>query len=140
MSTLLEVILMVTEPELAVYTNLIYLTAVEGPLLRSIIIKYTMASTMADMCIAQPAQFIIARYMDIMAIMLDQEVTMEKREVLLTVTLSAEEAEEAEEAVEAAEAVGVMVVMVDTLDKNKNYMLDVAVCSVTIVWMQDLDI
>jgi len=126
---------MVTEPELAVSTNLIYLMAVEGLLHQSIIIKSTMVYTMADMSIAQLAQFIIARYMDIMVIMLDHVVTMEKREVLPTATLSAEEAVVA---MEAVEAVVVIEIMVDTLDKNKNCTLEEAVCSVTTVLMQVL--
>lgn len=130
---------MVTEPELAVSTSLISLTAVEGLLPQSIIIKSTMVYTMADMSIAQLAQFIIARYMDIMVIMLDQEVTMERREVLLTATLSAEEAVEVVMVVIMV-VIDVIEVMVDTLDKNKNFMLDVVVCSVTIVWMLVLDI
>lgn len=130
---------MVTEPELAVSTSLISLTAVEGLLPQSIIIKSTMVYTMADMSIAQLAQFIIARYMDIMVIMLDQEVTMERREVLLTATLSAEEAVGVVMVVIMV-VIEVIEVMVATLDKNKNFMLEEVVCSVTTVWMLDLDI
>jgi len=130
---------MATEPELVASTNLISLTAVEGLLPQSIIIKSTMVYTMADMCIAQLAQFIIARYMDIMVIMLDQEVTMERREVLLTATLSAEEAVEVVMVVIMV-VIEVIEVMVATLDKNKNFMLEEVVCSVTTVWMLVLDI
>jgi len=125
---------MVTEPELAVSTSLISLTAVEGLLPQSIIIKSTMVYTMADMSIAQLAQFITARYMGIMVIMLDQAVTMEKKEVLPTAMLSVEGA------VVVVEDIEVIEIMVDTLDKSKNFTLEEAVCSVTTVWMLVLDI
>lgn len=136
---------MVTVLGLAVCTNPTSLTVAEEQLPQSITIKYTVASTTADMFIAQLVLFIIARYMVIVDIismdtMLEVEDITERREVPLN-PMPLEVVVDVEVTVDTAmDAVDTSDAEVETSDKNKSFMPEEVVCSVTTVLMLDQDI
>lgn len=118
---------------LAVSTNLTYLTVAEEPLLLFTLIKSTVASTTADMSIAQLGLSTIARYMVIMDMAQGQVVITERRVAPLRATRSGDV--EDTEVMDMVDTVDTVVTVDIISGKSKKFMLEEVACSVMTVLM-----